>query len=143
MAKRWGIEGLRGCSRKIIAALALWVVLGCGDGVVGAAGGSGDTGTVADLVAPEDTLPEDTLPEDTLPDTAPDTLPDTLPDTEDTVEIVGVDTLDTDTEPETCWSCTTEDPACLCGCVVCHTDKPRLQELAPDEPPDEEEGGGG
>jgi len=104
----------------------------------GAAGGAGDTGTVADLM-----MPEDTFPEDTIPDTAPDTLPDTLPDTGDTVDIIGVDSLDTDTEPETCWSCTTEDSACLCGCVVCHTDKSRLQELAPDEPPDEEEGGGG
>ena len=132
MVKRWGIEGLA------MAALVLWAVLGCGDGIIGAAGGGEDTGTAADLVTPDDTLPEDTLP-----DTAADTLPDTLPDTADEVETVGIDTLDTDTEPETCWSCTTEDPACLCGCVACHTDKPRLQELAPDEPPDEEEGGGG
>ena len=141
MAKRWGMEGLG------MSALALLVVLGCGDGVVGGGGGGGDdTGTAADLISGEDTP----SPEDTLVDTNPmDTLPDAGP-VEDVLDLdFGPEGPPTDTAPGPdtedpgCWSCTTEDPACLCGCVACHTNKSLLEELAPPEPVEEEEGGGG
>jgi hypothetical protein len=140
LSKHRGMEGLA------TAALALLVVLGCGDGIVGASGAQGeaDIESAADLGFSEDSL-LDTAKVDTAPDTLPDTAPDTV---SDNIAVLDTETLDTqpspDTEPEGCWSCTTEDPDCLCGCVVCHTDKPRLQELAPPEEPDgEEEGGGG
>lgn len=140
MGKRWGIEGL---SMTVLAVVA---TMGCGDGVVGAGGSVGeDTGSAADLIHTEDTpVPSDTDSPDAA-DSDPDAAPDATPDAvEDVVVVPDADVLaGPDTEPEGCWSCTTQDPDCLCGCVGCHTNEAVLQELAPPEPVDEVESGGG
>jgi len=130
MTKSWGIGGLA------MAAFALAIVFGCGDGNVGAGSSGGeDIGSAADLLTTDDTVPS---PGDALPDTSSDAGKDTweTPDTE-------AFDASPDSDTQSCWSCTTEDAACLCGCVACHTNKSLLQELAPDEPVEGTETGGG
>jgi len=135
MLRRHILEGV------CLAIIALLTALSCGDGIVGGTGPGGGMDTPAAADTAVDTLPpEDLSTPDILPDTATDT-----PQT-DTMDTTDVDTPDEVAPPDEvdpgCWSCTTNDPECLCGCVRCHTDKPRLQELAPEEEEPEEGGGG-
>jgi len=123
-----------------LAAIALLAALSCGDGIIGATGSRGEMDTLAVDTATDTLLREDRSAPDGLPDSNPD-----LPQL-DAVDTPDFDALDgnvpSDEVDPGCWSCTTVDPECLCGCVRCHTDKPLLQELAPEEE-DPEEGGGG
>lgn len=125
-----------------MAILAVGVALGCGDGIVGAGGA---TGSAVDTILAEDAMLSEvadaTGPEEVG---APDSAPDSAEDGTAAPDIEPSDVQpDPDTEPETCASCTTQDLDCICGCVGCHTNKAVLEELAPPEPVEEVESGGG